>query len=124
MKCKDCKWWEEKEGDKPNDDGLAWGCCHYNPPVATGSFLPSVNQFTNKVMPQLMETTIWARVSAAGWCGKWTQNNKEYPACYGHYESPGALDCKTKCEYTEECILKQKNDDRNRKTQKEAQKSQ
>ena len=27
----------------------------------------------------------------------------DYPACYGHYETPGALPCKTKCEYTEKC---------------------
>lgn len=70
--CKDCKFWVEQEAQDPKqNNGILRGECRYNPPIATGSFLPKVNMISGDMEPQLIETTVWACTFATYWCGKW-----------------------------------------------------
>lgn len=70
MKCKDCKFWEEKKTD---NDKVVQGFCHCNPPTATGVFVPKMNMITGQAEAQLVELTIWPRPKPNGWCGKFEE---------------------------------------------------
>ena len=69
MKCENCRFWEQKENISQGND--VWmGYCRRNPPIATGCFVPKAGRIAGTVTPQLVEMTIWPKVSANNWCGE------------------------------------------------------
>lgn len=69
MTCKECRFWEQKESKAPQN-GVVQGTCHFNPPIATGCFMPKLNMLTSQVEPQLIELTVWPITTGVSWCSK------------------------------------------------------
>lgn len=68
MKCEECIFWEEDKSTKPAN-GVIMGYCRKNPPSATACVVPKPQIVTGKIIPTLVEITVWSKTRATAWCG-------------------------------------------------------
>jgi len=68
MTCENCRFWEEDKSGKPTN-GVIMGYCHRNPPAAMACVVPKLQRVTNKMIPTLIEVTVWPKTMVAAWCG-------------------------------------------------------
>lgn len=61
MKCKDCFWCHVID-EKAEQNGTKKGRCHGRAPIATPVVMPVINKFTQEMLPQIVEVTLWPTV--------------------------------------------------------------
>jgi hypothetical protein len=100
MNCEKCRFWEEDKKSNPGN-GVIMGYCRESPPAATVCLVPQLHRITGKMIPTIVEVTVWSKTMANAWCGGFEPKKKPL----------GLLSDRI-------------TNDRNRKTPKEAQESQ
>ena len=68
MKCEECIFWEEDKAGKPAN-GVIMGYCRKNPPSAMACLVPKLHVITGKMIPTLIEITVWPKTMATALCG-------------------------------------------------------
>lgn len=73
--CENCRFWEREKTSAPQN-GAAMGYCRKNPPAAMACLMPKLHRIENKVIPTLVEITVWSKTMAAAWCGGFEPKRK------------------------------------------------
>ena len=75
MKCQECNFWEQEKKSNPGN-GAIMGYCRKNPPLATGCLVPMLQRVTGKMIPTMVEVTVWPKTNVNAWCGGFEPRKK------------------------------------------------